>query len=101
MGADPQGIATGRARVGPVCAGRVNRGEWNNCAGKAEFAVVTTNGARLVVLGVCERHVLGAKWWVAENVSDTGEVLITTPEALEETLGDDEQILQVVPRAVG
>jgi hypothetical protein len=95
----PEGIGSKRAAVGPVCVGTIDRGGFNDCVSPAVFAVVTTNGRRLCVLGACDRHVLRAKYWMAENVSDVGEVLITTPDALESELGDGEELFEVVPRA--
>jgi hypothetical protein len=98
VGANPQGIGSKRAAVGPVCVGTVDRGGFNDCSAPAVFAIVTSNGSRLCVLGACDRHVLRAKYWMAEHVSEFGEVLITTPEALEAELRDDEHLMQVVPR---
>ena len=99
MGSHPEGITSKRSRVSPVCVGTPHRGEWNNCAGNAEYVVLSTHGDALVALGVCERHVLRVKMWVATEVSDLGEVLITTPAGLDDVLKPDEQVFEIIPRA--
>jgi hypothetical protein len=86
----PLGIGQRRALVGPVCVGTIARGGFNDCAADAVHACVGSQGRRLLVLGACDRHVLAVKWFLAEQ-SDDGEVLVTTPDALEAVLNDDER----------
>jgi hypothetical protein len=106
LGANPEGIGSRVAGSRPVCVGTISRGDFNNCSRTPEHACVTFTQAAdgrmiLVVLGACDRHVLRAKYWLAENVSCIGEVLVTTPEGLEATLTDEEKasVHHLVPKA--
>jgi hypothetical protein len=106
LGAHPKGIGSGRlARNEAVCIGTISTGGFNNCSKKAKRALVTAGENQrgepiLVVLGACDRHVLGAQLYLLEKVSIDGDVTVTTPEALARTLTDEEKswVHQVVPK---
>jgi hypothetical protein len=104
VGAHPESIGKLKAEVGPVCVGTITKGDFNNCSRSPEHVCVTFAAAqdgspRLVVLGACDRHLLAVKHWVLHTISEDGEVLITTPQGLEETFTQEEKdaIHYVIP----